>query len=204
MSNSLLRVHEFTFGKNVFFLGRSLIFGNLLTLTKKLLVFLAKIFQQSYQKCILRVQVKFRGKSFRKFTVFHFFLFMGRKIWTFDENFSTVRRNCILRVHGNNSKKDMWVNRNIMFFGVSVKSFPRGSAEYHSTCSQTFFELLIKFSSKSCIYNCFGFWAENPRSVEKTRRGYRNCLLHIKRKLLVSKNFFWINVSFCNKFGSLS
>ena len=38
------------------------------------------------------------------------------------------------------------VNRVIFFFGVLVKSFPRGSAEYHSTCSHPLFELLIIFS----------------------------------------------------------
>ena len=130
------------------FFGEKFSFWKYFDFDQKILVFLAKTFQQSFQKCILRVQLKFRGESFRKFTVFHFFLFMGRKIWTFDENFSTVRRNCILPVHGNNLKKTMWVNRIIMFFGVSVKNFPRGSAEYHSTCSQTFFELLIIFFIK--------------------------------------------------------
>ena len=132
-----------------------------------------KKFEQSYQNCSLRVQVKFMGESLRKYiTVFHFFNH-GQKnlnfLWKLFHSPSKLYLTCTRQQC--DEKYVFRVNRINTFFGVLVKNFPRGSAEYHSTCSQPFFGFLTIFWWKACIYNFFGLWAKNFRSVEKKLDG---------------------------------
>ena len=132
-----------------------------------------KKFQQSYQNCILRVQVKIRGESFRKFiTVFHFFIDGQKNLnfrWKLFHSLSKLYLTC-----GRQQLEKKYVPliyRNITLFGVSVKIFPRGSSKLHFICSQPTYEHLINFWWKIYIYKFFGMWAKTNQTVWKKSSG---------------------------------
>ena len=167
-----------------------------------------KKFQKSYQNCILRVQVKIRGESFRKFiTVFHFSI-DGQK----NLNFRWKLFHSPLKLYltcGRQQLEKKYVPllyRKFTLFGVSVKIFPRGSSKLHFICSQHNFEHLINFWWKNCICKFFGMWAKKTikRFEKKARGGLIGEPASCAKEAFSLTYFFEKKVSFWKKIGSLS
>ena len=136
------------FWKICFFLERSLYLENLLTSAKYFSVFSKKVsaeLSKLYSTCPGEaLGENFLGNLLVAFNILNLgqkkLNFRWKRFHSLSQLFITCTRQqfeekCVSRVN--------WI---IIFFGVLVKSFPRGPAEYHSTCSHPFFELLIIFS----------------------------------------------------------
>ena len=131
--------------EKLFFLERRLTLENLLTSAKRLSVFWKKV-SAELSKLYSTCPEKTLGENFPgKLLVSFNFLILGQKNLKFRwKLFHSPSQLFIMCTRQQFEQKYVCgVNRIIIFFGVLVKSFLRGSAEYHSTCSQPFFELLI-------------------------------------------------------------
>ena len=192
MSNSLLRVHEITFGKIVFFSEKILFFENLLTLTKKLSVVLEQSFSRVIKTAFYVSRWSLREKRFRNLLLSFIFFIHGQKNlnfrWKLFHSPSKLYLTC--RRQQLEKKYVSRLNRNSTLVGVSVKIFPRGSSKLHFICSQPNFEHLLFFDENFVFKNSSDFGRKTFRLWEKSSGGLTEMPAWYAKEAFSLTNFF--------------
>ena len=189
MSNSLLRVHEFTFGKIVFFFGKKFNFWKPLTSTKKFLGLFEKSFSRDIKTAFYVFKWKLGEKVFGNLLLSSIFFDEQKNLnfrWKLFHSPLKLYLTCGWQQLG--KKYVPLLYRNVTFLGFQSKFSSRVSSKLHYICSQPTYEHLINFWWKICIYKFFGMWAKNNQTVRK--KTWQESMLHVRRKLLVSHTFF--------------
>ena len=167
MSTSLLLVKLF------FFSEKNKFFENLLTLTEKTSVVLEQSFSRINKTAFYVSWWSLREKLFRNLLLSFIFFIHGQKKlnfrWKLFHSPSKLYLTCERQQL--NKKCGSLMYRIIIFFGVSVKVFPRGSSKLHFIYSQPTFEHLIIIRWKNCIWKFFGMWAKTFKPWEKSWGG---------------------------------
>ena len=157
MSTSLLFVKLFFFRKKIYFLKIFWLWPkNFRSFWNKVSAELSKL----HPTCPREVY----GRNFSELLTFNlklFFIHGQKKLnfrWKLLHSPSKLYLTCGRQQL--EKKCDALLYRNITFFGVSVKVFPRGSSKLHFIYSQPTFEHLINIRWKICIWKFFGKWAK--------------------------------------------
>ena len=150
-----------------------------------------KKFQQRYQNCILRIQVKIRGESFRKFiTVFHFFWWAEKfelSMKTFPQSVKTV--SYVWTATTREKICSSFISKCYFFWGFSQNFFREARQSCIIFVHSQPMSIWLIFDEKFVFINSSECGRKTIKPFEK--KTWQESMLHVRRKLLVSHTFFF-------------